>query len=93
MASPEVPVPPEVRVIVVRDNTAPSPAGDTVVDRCTVPENPLRLLTVIVALKIEPAFRETVDGLALTEKSRPMTTTFRITKLVRVPLVPVTLTL
>lgn len=90
--SPDVPVPPGVSMTVVRDNTTPNPAGTTVVDRCIVPENPLKLLTVIVALKIEPALRETVVGLALIEKSRPTMVTFRVTVAVSDPLAPLTLT-
>ncbi len=42
----EVPVPPDVRVtrVVVKETVGPE--GDTLADRATVPEKPLRLVSV-----------------------------------------------
>jgi len=89
--SVEVLCPPGVRVIdgLLRNTLGPD-AGETTVERVTVPENPLRLVNVIRLVPDEPRGRLSDDGLMEIEKSD--TTTVTETECASDPLVPVTVT-
>jgi hypothetical protein len=66
-------------------------ASEVVADNATVPENPLRPVTVIVEVPELPAAKAIVVGLAAIVKSETMTVTVAVWLMV--PLVPVTTTL
>ena len=89
--SVEVLCPPGVRVTdgLLRDALGPEVA-ETAVERVTVPENPLRLVSVITLVPDEPRGRLSADGLIEIEKS--VTTTVTETECTSEPLVPVTVT-
>ena len=89
--SVEVLCPPDVRVTVelLSDVLGPE-VGETVVERVTVPVNPLRLVRVIRLVPDEPRGRPSEDGLTEMEKSDTMTA--METECTSDPLVPVTVT-
>jgi len=64
----EVPVPPDVRVMVAEARLTVSPAG-TETDRVTVPVKPLRLVRVAVEVAEVPCATPRVLGLTVREKS------------------------
>jgi hypothetical protein len=61
----EVPVPPAVRVTLVRLNDVVGPVGATVADRPTAPAKPKLLVRVIVEVSELPTWIVSVVGLAL----------------------------
>lgn len=86
-------VPPEARVALVAPRTSRGPAGEAVALRLTVPENPLRLVTLRKTLLEDPCGIESVVGLAEMLKSGgKLTETVKEPTAVWVsdPLIPVT---
>ena len=71
----EVPVPPDVRVMLVGLREAVMPEGETEVARLTVPVKPLRLVTVTDDCVAEPAVTVRLDW-AETMKSVTLTVTW-----------------
>lgn len=57
-------VPPDERVTLVELSERVRPAGELLPDRVTVPVNPLRLVRVIVAVAVDPAFTLSELGFA-----------------------------
>ncbi len=91
----ELPEPPALRVTVVgfRETVAPE-EGTIVVERVTVPENPFRLLTVIVDVPDDPDWTVRADWLLETLKSgASVTVTVTVVEWTRDPEVPVMVTL
>ena len=91
----DVPEPPEVRVTLagLRDTVEPD-AGTTTVESVTVPENPLRLPRLIVAVAEEPDWTVRADALVERLKSgASVTLTRMMTVWTSDPVVPVTVTL
>jgi len=89
--SVDVLCPPEVRVTdeLLSDVLGPG-VGETIVERVTVPANPLRLVNVIRLVPDVPRGRLSDDGLTVMEKSDTMTR--METECESDPLVPVTVT-
>ena len=69
----DVPVPPEERETLDGLSERPSPLGELVADRATVPAKPLRLVRVIVEVEDDPAFIVSEEGLAVMLKSAELT--------------------
>jgi len=75
----ELPEPPEVRVTLVGLRVEVEPdAGTAAVERVTVPENPLRLARLIVAVDENPDWTIRLDELAEVLKSGARVTVTRI---------------
>ena len=62
MVSVDVPVPPDVRVMLVGLSEAVVPEGEVDVARLTVPAKPLRLVRVTVDVVAEPEVTVRLDG-------------------------------
>ena len=89
----DAPVPPADRMMLVGLRDTAGPAGLIDAARFTVPENPLRLVKLIVVEPEEPAMTVRLDGLALRLKSdcgTGLTITVIVIEWLSVPLVPVT---
>ncbi len=80
---------PPLGVMLLRLREAVSP-DEPLADSCTVPENPLTDVAVIVEVLVEPAKKVTEVGLADRVKSTTLTVT--VFECVRDPLVPVIVT-
>ena len=79
--------------ILVLDKERSTPAGDELLVRTTVLENPNREVTVIVEVhELPPAFKNKDVGLADTVKSGPFTVTNKSAVVVKAVLFPVTVT-
>ncbi len=65
---------PPLRVMLLGLREAVSPDGP-LADSCTVPENPLTDVAVIVEVPVEPAKKVSEDGLADRAKSTTLTVT------------------
>jgi len=93
--SVDVPVPPEDRETLDGLSERPSPLGELVADRLTVPAKLLRLVRVIVEVEDDPGFMLSEDGLAVMLKSAELTE-FMVTETLvwwdSEPLVPVIVT-
>ena len=82
-------VPDAPRVTLLGDTVHVRPvAGETVLDRETVPVNPRTLVTTMVELPVAPAFTVTVD--AETSRVKSWTVTVTVAVCVSDPLMPVT---
>ncbi len=68
----EVPVPPSVTLGLVGLTLAIGPAGLTEGERFTAPENPLRLVRVMVDVAVPPGFMVEDPGLTDMPKSQAM---------------------
>ncbi len=90
----DVPDAPDAKVKLVGVQVAVSPVtGETVLDRVSVPVNPLRLVKVTAEVPDDPDGNVTTDGLVRTLKSGgAMTLIGIVTVCVSEPLVPVIVT-
>ena len=62
-------------VIVETLNDVTKSSVDGIAVRLTVPENPLRAVSVIIELELEPSWTVSGEGVAESEKSGPITVT------------------
>lgn len=92
MVSWEVPVPPATSETLGGLKDGWGPAGDTIHEKATMPENPLRLFNVMVDCPKDPMKMLSADGLAETARLPGMTMIVTLVELDCEALVPVTVT-